>query len=175
MHAFHLFIHLHQRIVIQICQTIVHLWQRWLIWWGDPMCQWMLLPWWLPSPDWLKTLTPVCASEIGPLSCYVYQSANWREYTFKTAQQIETSCFGLKLAQVDLRRNQRNGHIPVFPQVASTCCSNALWVKLCWKVVIGKFTKMIPSGPIFLNLNYFRQNIWRLSSVQFHFWYILGD
>ena len=31
---------------------------------------------------------------------------------------------------------------------------------------------MIPTGPIFLNLNYFRQNIWRLSSVQFHFWYI---
>ena len=52
--------------------------------------------------------------------------------------------------------------------------ANALWVKLCWKVVIGGFTKMIPSGPIFLNLNYFRHNIWRLSSVQFHFWYIFG-
>ena len=52
--------------------------------------------------------------------------------------------------------------------------SNALWVKLCWKVVLGGFTKMIPSGPIFLNLNYFRKNIWRLSSVQFHFWYIFG-
>ena len=51
-------------------------------------------------------------------------------------------------------------------------CTNALWVKLCWKVVIGDFTKMISSGPIFLNLNYFRQNIWRLSSVQFLFWYI---
>ena len=32
----------------------------------------------------------------------------------------------------------------------------ALWVKLCWKVEIGEFTKMIPSCPIFLNLNYFR-------------------
>ena len=51
---------------------------------------------------------------------------------------------------------------------------SALWVKLCWRVVIGGFTKMIPSGPIFRNLNYFRQNIWRLSSVQFHFWYIFG-
>ena len=50
----------------------------------------------------------------------------------------------------------------------------ALWVKLCWKVVIGGFIKMIPSGPIFPNLNYFRQNIWRLSSVQFHFWHIFG-
>ena len=50
---------------------------------------------------------------------------------------------------------------------------NALWVKLCWKVVIGEFTRMFPSGPIFMNLNYFRQNIWRLSSVQFHFWFVL--
>ena len=52
---------------------------------------------------------------------------------------------------------------------------NALWVKLCWKVVIGGFAKMISSGPIFFNLIYFRQNIWRLSSVQFHFWFMLGD
>ena len=51
----------------------------------------------------------------------------------------------------------------------------ALWVKPCWKVEIGEFTKMFPSGPIFMNLNYFRQNIWRFSTVQFHFWYILGD
>ena len=52
--------------------------------------------------------------------------------------------------------------------------ANALWVKHCWKVEIEELTKMFPSGPIFMNLNYFRQNIWRLSSVQFHFWYIFG-
>ena len=50
----------------------------------------------------------------------------------------------------------------------------ALWVKPCWKVEIEEFSKMFPSGPIFMNLNYFRQNIWRLSSVQFHFWCIFG-
>ena len=49
---------------------------------------------------------------------------------------------------------------------------NTLWVKLCWKVVIGGFTKMISLGPIFLNLK--RQIIWRSSSVQFHFWHIFG-
>ena len=53
-------------------------------------------------------------------------------------------------------------------------CTNALWVKLCWRVVIGGFTKMIPSGSIFLNLNYFIKNVWRSSSVQFHFWHIFG-
>ena len=50
--------------------------------------------------------------------------------------------------------------------------SNALWVKPCWKVEIEEISKMFPSGPIFTNLNHFRQNIWRLSSVQFHFWYL---
>ena len=53
--------------------------------------------------------------------------------------------------------------------------STALWVKPCLKVEIEEFTKKIPSGPIFMNLNYFRHNIWRFSSIQFHFWYILGD
>ena len=52
--------------------------------------------------------------------------------------------------------------------------NTALWVKPCWKVEIGEFTKMSPSGPIFMNLNYFRHNIWRFSSVQFHFWYMWG-
>ena len=33
---------------------------------------------------------------------------------------------------------------------------SALWVKPCWKVDIEEFTKMFPSGPIFMNLNYFR-------------------
>ena len=50
----------------------------------------------------------------------------------------------------------------------------ALWVKPCWKMEIEEFTKFFPSGPTFMNLNYFRQNIWRLSSVQFHFWCIFG-
>ena len=52
--------------------------------------------------------------------------------------------------------------------------ANALWVKPCWKVELEEFTKIFLSGPIFMNLNYFRQNIWRLSSVQFHFWYVFG-
>ena len=30
-------------------------------------------------------------------------------------------------------------------------------------------------APIFLRSNYFRQNIWGLSSAQFHFWYIFKD
>ena len=30
--------------------------------------------------------------------------------------------------------------------------ATALWVKLCWKVVIGEFTKMIPSAP-FLSIS----------------------
>ena len=42
---------------------------------------------------------------------------------------------------------------------------NALWVNFCLKVEIEEFARMFPSGPIFMNLNYFRQNIWTLSSV----------
>ena len=34
---------------------------------------------------------------------------------------------------------------------------------------------MLSSAPIFLTSHYFRQNIWRLSSVQFHFLYIFGN
>ena len=30
-------------------------------------------------------------------------------------------------------------------------------------------------APIFLRSNYFRKNIWELSSAQFHFWYIFED
>ena len=41
----------------------------------------------------------------------------------------------------------------------------ALWVNSCLKVEIEEFARMFPSGPIFMNLNYFRQNIWTLSSV----------
>ena len=64
--------------------------------------------------------------------------SDWREYTFKTAQQIETSCFGLKLAQVDLRRNQRNGPIPVFPQAIGSfhllfqCCQTGIHSLCAW-------------------------------------------
>ena len=51
----------------------------------------------------------------------------------------------------------------------------ALWRKLFRKWEIGKFTKIITSPLIFSQYDYFRENIWRLSSVQFHFCYIFGD
>ena len=66
----------------------------------------------------------------------------------------------------------------VFPRSyflnGKTTCWIALWVKPCWKVDIEEFSNMFPSGPIFMYPIYFRQNIWRFSSVQFHFCYIFG-
>ena len=35
--------------------------------------------------------------------------------------------------------------------------------------------KMCSFAPILLRFDYFRQNIWRLSCAQFHFWYIFWD
>ena len=75
--------------------------------------------------------------------------------------------FNNEVSTASYPSRESHHHRPAF-------CHIALWVKLCWNVVIGGFTKMIPTGPIFLNLNYFRQNIWRFSSVQFHFWHIFG-
>ena len=54
------------------------------------------------------------------------------------------------------------------PDLASHC---TMWLS---------FTKisrreLFSFAPIFLRSNYFRQNIWGLSSAQFHFWYIFED
>ena len=40
---------------------------------------------------------------------------------------------------------------------------------------IGDSSQIYTTAPIFFHYNYFRQTIWRLASVQFHFWYIFGD
>ena len=53
---------------------------------------------------------------------------------------------------------------------------NALRGKLFRKLKIGKFTKMINISPlIFCRCDYFRENIWRLSSAHVHFCYRFGD
>ena len=43
------------------------------------------------------------------------------------------------------------------------------------KMEIRDSSQISTTAPIFSGYNYFRQNIWRLASVQFHFWYIFWD
>ena len=68
-----------------------------------------------------------------------------------------------------------------FSNVSSICLPVGMQrhIALCgyplYKAALRKFSKMLSSAPIFLTSHYFRQNIWRLSSLQFHFLYIFGN
>ena len=52
---------------------------------------------------------------------------------------------------------------------------NALCSYPLVKMEIGDSSQISTTAPIFSQYDYFRQTIWRLASVQFHFWYIFGD
>ena len=43
------------------------------------------------------------------------------------------------------------------------------------KLEIRDSCQISTTSAIFFHYNYFRQIIWKLASVQFHFWYIFGD
>ena len=52
---------------------------------------------------------------------------------------------------------------------STTVDTNALCSYPLIKVEIGDSSKFSTTAPIFSRYNYFRQTIWRLASVQFHF------
>ena len=54
-------------------------------------------------------------------------------------------------------------------------CHTALCSYPLVKMEIGDSWQISTTAPIFSQYDYFRQTIWRLASVQFHFWYIFGD
>ena len=80
---------------------------------------------------------------------------------------------------VDIQLRWRHLHLESKNMVLAELKSYHLSTALCSyplvKMEIGDSSQIFTTAAIFFQYDYFRQTIWRLASVQFHFWYIFGD